>query len=154
MIVVDMNEVIDDVLALTQYEISTNNIAVSTDLAGSLYRIRGDPVQLKQVLANLVVNAIDAMRGNTDRPRRLLMVSRNSGSDNILIAVRDSGVGIEPGKIEELFKPFVTHKPEGMGMGLAFSRSIIEAHRGSLWATANEEAGATFQFSLPALAGI
>ncbi|HTU47099.1 MAG TPA: ATP-binding protein [Bryobacteraceae bacterium] len=151
MTVVNMNEIINDVLALTEYESSTRNITVATDLYPDLLLMRGDAVQLKQLLANLVVNAIEAMRGNSDQPRQLFITSQNLGTDQILVTVRDTGVGIDPEKIEELFKPFITHKPEGMGMGLPISRSIIEAHHGRLWANANEDGGATFQFSAPAL---
>jgi PAS domain S-box-containing protein len=152
MTVVNMNEIINDVLALTEYESSTRNIAVATDLSPDLLLMRGDAVQLKQLLANLVVNAIEAMRGNSNKPRQLFVTSQNSGTDQILVTVRDTGVGLDPAKIEELFKPFVSHKPEGMGMGLAISRSIIEAHHGRLWANANEDGGATFQYSVPAFA--
>ena len=149
--VVYLNELINEVLTLTQYEILTHNIAAETELANDLLAVRGDPVQLKQVLANLVVNAIEAIRESTGPARRLVIVSRNSAPDEILVAVRDSGVGIDLETTGELFRPFVTHKPEGLGMGLAISRSIIEAHGGRLWATANEWGGATFQLSLPAL---
>jgi FixJ family two-component response regulator len=141
MTVVNMNEVIKDVLALTEYEISTRSIAVTTNLCLDLLLMRGDAVQLKQLLANLVVNAIEAMRRNSDQPRQLFIKSQNLGTDQILVAVQDTGVGVDPEKIEELFKPFITHKPEGMGMGLAISRSIIEAHHGRLWANANEDGG-------------
>jgi PAS domain S-box-containing protein len=149
MAIVEINEVINDVLSLTRYEILTHDIALGTDLADRLLPVRGDSVQLKQVLANLVVNAIEAMRESTGRPRDLLITSRNAGPDRILVSVCDSGVGIDPRMADELFKPFVTRKTQGMGMGLAISRSIIEAHGGRLWATANEDAGATFQFCLP-----
>jgi C4-dicarboxylate-specific signal transduction histidine kinase len=150
MTVVNMNEIINDVLALTDYEISTRDISVATDLCHNLFLMRGDAVQLKQLLANLVVNAIEAMRGNSHQPRQLFITSQNVGTAQILVKVRDTGVGVDPDKIEELFKPFISHKPEGMGMGLAISRSIIEAHHGRLWASANEDRGATFQFSAPA----
>ena len=111
---------------------------MATDLCPDLLIIRGDSVQLKQLLANLVVNAIEAMRGNSHQPRQLFITSQNFGTDQILVTVRDTGVGVDPERIEELFKPFVTHKPKGMGMGLAISRSIMEAHHGRLWANANE----------------
>jgi PAS domain S-box-containing protein len=149
--VVYLNELINEVLTLTRYEILSHNIAAETELANDLLEVRGDPVQLKQVLANLVVNAIEAIRESTGPSRSILIVSENSASDEILVAVNDSGVGIDLKTTEELFMPFITHKPEGLGMGLAISRSIIEAHGGRLWATVNEQRGATFQFSLPAL---
>jgi PAS domain S-box-containing protein len=151
MSIIDMNEIIEDVLSLTRHAMLRQNIALETELADPLFRVRGDSVQLKQVLANLVVNAIEAMRESSAPARNLFITSRNSGPDEITVAVRDSGTGIDPATAKELFKPFVTRKTEGMGMGLAISRSIIEAHRGRLWAINNQPAGATFQFCLPAL---
>jgi two-component system sensor kinase FixL len=150
MSIVDTNEVINDVLTLTRHEIVRHNISLRTDLTVDLSPIRGDPIQLKQVLVNVIINAIESMSVNSNEPRELLITSQNHGSAQILIAVRDSGVGIDPGKVEALFKPFVTNKAGGLGMGLAISRSIIEGHGGRLWAAPNEGRGATFQFSVPA----
>jgi C4-dicarboxylate-specific signal transduction histidine kinase len=101
MTVVNMNEIINDILALTEYEISTRNIAVATDLYPDLLVMRGDAVRLKQLLANLVVNAIEAMRGNSDQPRQLFITSENLGYRPILVTVRDTGVGVDPAFILE-----------------------------------------------------
>jgi C4-dicarboxylate-specific signal transduction histidine kinase len=150
-LIVQINDMVTDVLSLTRNEILTHNITLQTELSNDLLPVRGDPVQLKQVLANLVLNAIEAMHANREGARHLLVASRNDGRDRILVSVRDSGPGLDPDIIEELFKPFVTNKPDGLGMGLAISRSIIEAHGGRLWATVNDDTGATFQFSLSLL---
>jgi len=109
----------------------------------------GDRVQLQQVVLNLVVNAIDAMSGMVDRRRTLTVVSAYAGEKALRIEVRDSGPGLDPPSADRLFEAFFTTKAEGLGMGLWISRSIIEAHGGRLWATANEPHGAVFQFSLP-----
>ena len=148
--VVHLNDLINDVLLLTRYKLFTHNIVLSAELAEDLCAVRGDPVQLKQVLANLVVNAIEAMLETEEKRRQLLISSKNSGLADVLVAVSDSGPGIDPDNAEELFQPFVTHKADGMGMGLPISRSIIEAHGGRLWGTRNEIGGTTFRFCLPA----
>ncbi len=150
-LVVYMNDLVTDVLSLTRYEVLTHSITLRTDLSTDVLPVRGDPVQLKQVLANLVINAIEAMHANPEGTRHLLIASRNDPPDRIVVNVRDSGPGLDRNLIEELFKPFVTNKPDGLGMGLTISRSLIEAHGGRLWASVNEDTGATFQFSLPAL---
>ena len=109
----------------------------------------GDRVQLQQVLLNLVLNAIDAMSGVHDRPRELTIVSRADGSNAVVVEVRDSGIGLDPDRVERVFEAFYTTKAEGLGIGLSISRSIVEAHGGRLWAAANEPYGAVFRFSLP-----
>jgi C4-dicarboxylate-specific signal transduction histidine kinase len=147
---VDMNDAIKEVLTLLRREIVRHGISLRTDLAADLSPARGDSIQLRQVLANLIVNAIESIGIKANEPREVLVTSQSHGLDQILIAVRDSGVGIDPTTVEELFKPFVTKKREGIGMGLAISRSIIEACGGRLWAAPNELGGATFQFSIPA----
>ena len=111
--------------------------------------ILADRIQLQQVLLNLIINAIEAMSGAGDGPRELLVRSGTDESRRVLVAVRDSGPGLDPQSLEPLFDAFYTTKPHGLGMGLAISRSIIEAHGGRLWATANEGRGATFKFTLP-----
>ncbi len=108
-----------------------------------------DRIQLQQVIINLVMNGMEAMAPVTDRPRELKILSQREG-DAVLVAVRDSGVGIDPEHVDRLFNAFFTTKPGGMGMGLSICRSIIEAHGGKLWAFRNVGAGATFQFTLPA----
>jgi C4-dicarboxylate-specific signal transduction histidine kinase len=147
---VAMNQLIDEVLALTRHEIVRQSVALRTDLAADLHEIEGDAVQLQQVVLNLVVNAIEAMACNNGDPRELAVSTGNQGTDQIVVSVRDSGVGIDPSAMQEIFKPFVTSKEGGMGMGLSISRSIVEAHGGKLWAAPNEDRGATFQFSIPA----
>jgi signal transduction histidine kinase len=108
----------------------------------------GDRVQLQQVILNLMMNGIEAMSGVTDRSRELLIRSCQHESDKVLVAVQDSGVGLQSESLDHLFEAFFTTKPKGMGMGLATSRSIIEAHGGKLWASPNDGPGATFQFTL------
>jgi signal transduction histidine kinase len=122
---------------------------VRTELAIDLAPVPGDRVQLRQVALNLAMNGIDALKGVMDRPRELLVRSQPHGSSSVLVAVQDSGVGLDPTAMERLFEPFYTTKPEGMGMGLRISRSIVEAHGGRLWASQNAPNGTIFQFTLP-----
>ena len=124
-------------------------MALRMELAADLPRVLGDRVQLQQVILNLVMNGIEAMSPVTDRPREMLIRSSEHESDKVLVAVQDSGVGIDAQDIEKIFDAFYTTKSQGMGMGLAICRSIVEAHGGRLWATANEDRGATFRFTLP-----
>lgn len=148
MVSIDMNEAILGVLSLTRYPILKNGILLKTDLASDLRPARGDPVQLQQVMVNLIVNAVEAMAMKSEGPRELLVASQNQGQDRIVIQVRDSGIGIDPGRLQQIFQPFVTSKPDGMGIGLSLSRTIVEAHGGRLWAEPNQGPGATFRFSL------
>jgi signal transduction histidine kinase len=153
----DVNEVIKEVLTLTGHEISRRGVTLRTGLAAGLPPIAGDPVQLQQVLVNLIMNAIEATAARGEGPRELLVtseelvISEEDGSDRIVVGVRDSGVGIDSENMDRLFEPFFTTKATGMGMGLSISRSVIERHGGRLWAAPNEGAGATFRFSLPVL---
>lgn len=142
----DINEVIQEVAGLIRRELPRNHISLLTDLTADL-RIRGDRVQLQQVLINLIMNSIDAMRTLADRPRRLLIKSAKH-SDGVLVQVQDSGPGIDPGQGDHIFEPFFTTKAEGIGMGLSISRSIVESHGGRLWAVP-EPNGALFEFTLP-----
>jgi len=112
-----------------------------------------DRVQLQQVILNLMMNAIEAMSGISDGPRELLVRSGTDESEQVVISVQDSGPGLDPKNLEHLFDAFYTTKPQGLGMGLAISRSIIDAHGGRLWATANAPRGAVFQFVLPVASG-
>ena len=137
------------VIALTRYEMSRHGIALDTQLAQGLPLVQADRVQLQQVMLNLIVNAVEAMREVADRPRELTIVSGRQDAQEVLIAVRDSGIGVDPASCDKLFDAFYTTKADGIGMGLSISRSIIEAHGGRLWATANLVHGAVFQFSLP-----
>ena len=145
----DINQVIDDVVALIRREINLHSISLRLDLGASLPPVDGDRIQLQQVITNLLMNGIQAMSAVTDRPRELRIRSREHGSDQILVAVEDSGIGIEPEHVDRLFNAFFTTKPDGMGMGLSICRSIVEQHGGHIWATRNFGAGSTFQFTLP-----
>ena len=143
----DINEVIQEVAILVRHEATRSRVSVRLDLAADLPRVLGDHVQLQQVLINLVINSIEAMRTLTDRPRELLIKSMRN-SDAVLIQVQDSGKGLDPEQAGRIFEPFFTTKPEGIGMGLSISRSIIESHGGRLW-TVTGSSGALFQFTLP-----
>jgi PAS domain S-box-containing protein len=146
---VDLNEATREVIALARSELQRNQAILSPELADGLPPIAGDRVQLQQVILNLLLNASEAMRGIEDRPRRLLVRTENEEGDRVRLSVKDSGVGLEPHAVEKLFQPFYTTKSSGMGIGLSVSRSIIENHRGRIWATPNDGPGATFSFSLP-----
>lgn len=143
----DLNELIGEVLALAQEQLEQHHIAVRIDLGPNA--IEGDAVQLQQMLLNLILNAIEAMELREDGPRELLLTSRSQSNGEIVIAIHDSGVGINADQSEQLFEPFFTTKDTGIGMGLTICRSIMEAHGGRLWATPNVMGGATFYFSLP-----
>jgi C4-dicarboxylate-specific signal transduction histidine kinase len=145
----DINDVISDVVALVQRELLTNGVGLRLDLAALPFPIFGDRVQLQQVIINLVMNGIEAMSPVTERPRELWIRSYPHDENQILVAVQDSGVGINPEQIDRMFNPFFTTKQDGMSMGLSICRSIIEAHGGELWALANVRSGATFQFTVP-----
>ena len=144
-----MNEVIAEVLALAEGELRRHGVALYTDLAAALPLVLGDRIQLQQVLLNLLLNGMEALRGVTDRPRALIVRSQPEESAAIRVSVQDVGPGIPPQDLERIFTAFMTTKPEGLGIGLAVSRSIIEAHGGRLWATLNDGPGATVQFTLP-----
>ena len=144
----DLNNAIEEVGILTRKEAESNNVIVHMDLAHDLPNVVGDRVQLQQVILNLVMNGIEAMATVNGRPRELLVGSRRHESDKVLVYVQDSGVGIDRQNGNCIFDPFYTTKPNGMGMGLAISRSIVEDHGGSLWATPNDGPGAIFQFTI------
>jgi PAS domain S-box-containing protein len=148
----DVNDLIRDSAALVHGELRRNRVALRTELAEGLPPVVGDRVQLQQVLLNLIINAVEAM-GAVKGPRDLLVRTHGDESGAVLVSVRDSGVGLDPQSSDKLFDAFYTTKPEGMGMGLSVSRSIIEAHGGRLWAASDGRAGATFQFTLPAGGG-
>jgi signal transduction histidine kinase len=166
---VGMNEVIQEVLILTRTELQKNRVSLRTQFANDLPMVMGDKILLQQVILNLVLNAIEAMNGIAEGQRELCVSSRrvteilreagketlesksltDLESTSVLIALQDSGPGLNATELRRAFEPFYTTKPEGMGMGLAISRSIIEAHDGRLWATADAPRGAVFQFTLP-----
>jgi C4-dicarboxylate-specific signal transduction histidine kinase len=145
----DINTVIHEVIALVQSEVHQNRVWLRTALSAALPPVLGDRVQVQQVLLNLLLNGIEAMRAVTDRPRELLISSQRHASDAVLVAVQDSGSGLDPESLDRLFDAFFTTRPGGMGMGLAISHSIITAHGGRLWASPNAGPGATLQFTLP-----
>jgi PAS domain S-box-containing protein len=144
----DLNETIRQVLAIIDPEARRQRVLVRSELAADLPPVRGDRVQLQQVILNLMMNGIEAMKEVTDRPRELLIRSRPDEANQLLVAVQDSGIGLDQQSVERVFEAFYTTKTDGMGMGLSISRSIIEAHGGRLWASANSGNGATFQFTL------
>ena len=145
----DVNDVVREVIALVQRELISHRVSLRMELAPALPMILGDRVQLQQVIINLVMNGIEAMQSVTDRPRELVIRSRQDETQQVLVSVTDCGVGISAENADRLFNAFFTTKSSGMGMGLSICRSIIEAHGGRLWATANLPHGATFQFTLP-----
>jgi C4-dicarboxylate-specific signal transduction histidine kinase len=147
---VEVNQLIREVGILVEGAALRNEVAVHTELAADLAATVGDRVQLRQVIVNLILNGIEAMSAVNDRPRLLVIRSEKRKPDEVLVAVQDSGVGIAPKDQKRIFDAFFTTKDQGMGMGLSISQSIIEAHGGRLWATNNDDFGATFQFTLPA----
>lgn len=147
---VDLNEVILEVLALAQNQARRSRVELRRELADDLPAVNGDRVQLQQVILNLVVNGMEAIATSRNGERELSISTSKDESNNLVVAVRDSGHGLDAANLERVFDAFFTTKPEGMGMGLAISRTIIESHGGRLWATSNSPHGAVFQFSLPA----
>jgi PAS domain S-box-containing protein len=146
----DINDVVDEVVALVQREVFSHRVFLRKELAPNLPVIMADRIQLQQVLINLVINGIEAMQMVTDRPRELKIRSRQEEAGQVLVAVEDCGVGISAESVDRLFNAFFTTKPGGMGIGLSICRSIIEEHGGRLSAFGNLGPGATFQFALPA----
>jgi len=148
---VDINKMILEVLDLSRNALRRNGISLQTQLQADNPLVCGDRIQLQQLVLNLVLNAVDAMSGPGSTLRELSICCRREGANEVLVEVRDSGRGLEDGTMGRIFDPFFTTKPDGMGMGLSISRSIVIAHGGRLWATPNEPRGAVFQFALPAL---
>ena len=146
---INLNEVIIEVFALAQNEARRHRVYLRRDLSREQPLVRGDRVQLQQVILNLIMNGIEAIDKSKNGPRELSVSSSNHQPDSVLVTVRDSGEGLDATNIDRVFDAFFTTKPDGMGMGLAISRTIIESHGGRLWATANTPRGAVFQFTLP-----
>ncbi|PYU49543.1 MAG: PAS domain-containing sensor histidine kinase [Acidobacteria bacterium] len=144
----DVNEAIREMIVLLRSEATRYNITLRMELAADLPRIMGDRVQLQQVLMNLIVNGIDAMK-EVDAARRLAVKSHRTEEEEVLVSVSDTGVGLPPQQADQLFNAFFTTKPNGTGMGLRISRSIVESHGGRLWAEDNSPRGASFHFALP-----
>jgi C4-dicarboxylate-specific signal transduction histidine kinase len=145
----DVNAMLREATALLEPRASREQVAIDLELADALPPAPGDRVQLLQVLVNLILNGIEAMRDISDRPRRVVVRSEMRERE-VLVAVQDAGAGIDPKDQRRIFDAFFTTKPQGMGMGLNVSQSIVQAHDGRLWATANPGGGTTFQFTLPA----
>jgi C4-dicarboxylate-specific signal transduction histidine kinase len=146
----EINNAICEVIELTRGETAKNAVSVQTELAEGLPLIQGDRVELQQVMLNLIVNAIEAMSEVSEGARELLISTGKSESGAVLVAVRDSGPGLSSATLEHLFDSFYTTKSSGLGLGLSICRSIVEAHGGRLWASANVPRGAIFQFTVPA----
>jgi C4-dicarboxylate-specific signal transduction histidine kinase len=145
----DLNAAINEVIVLARSAITENGVSVQTRLADGLFPMQGDCVQVQQVVLNLVLNAVEAMGSVEAGARELVISTEQTKTGGVLVALRDSGPGIDPEHLERVFNAFYTTKSSGVGMGLSICRSIIEAHGGRLWAEANEPRGAAFQFTLP-----
>ena len=152
-VAVDINGVIRDVLALTNWALQVRDVLLRTRLPAELPLVRGDRIQLQQVIMNLIINGADAMSSINDRPRILRIRSQIDGSGGILVAITDAGSGLDPGIANRIFEPLFTTKPNGMGMGLSICRSIVEAHGGRLWASPGSPNGTVFQFTMPIFDG-
>jgi C4-dicarboxylate-specific signal transduction histidine kinase len=148
---VDLNEVIHETVALAGRELFESRVRIEYQLTQPLPLVLADRIQMQQVLLNLIMNAVEAMSGNDNQPRLIHMDSRVDDSGDVLVSVRDLGIGLgsEPNRF---FTPFYTTKASGMGMGLSISRSLVEAHGGRLWARPNSPRGADFSFTLPVAA--
>lgn len=149
----DLNHIILDIVALTDGDVMRRSVQPKLRLAADLPLVLGDRVELQQVMLNLVLNSIEAMGTITDRARELTITSSSNGDRQVVVTVQDSGVGLNPEQTRRMFDPFVTTKPNGLGMGLSISRTILEAHGGTLTAEPNKGPGATFRFTLPTVRG-
>jgi C4-dicarboxylate-specific signal transduction histidine kinase len=145
----NVNEAIEEVVALTRSEVRRNKVTLRTELEDDLSPVLGDRVQLQQVVFNLIMNGVEAMSTVGERPRELVIRTQKDESDQVRVAVQDSGIGLDPQSMERIFDAFYTTKEDGMGMGLSISRSIVQNHGGRLWAVANDGPGTTFQFTVP-----
>jgi signal transduction histidine kinase len=148
----NVNEVVEEAVNLVRQEALRHGVTIRFEFASGLPPVRGDRIQLQQVIVNVAVNGMEAMTSVQDRERVLFVCTQTDQSDRILVAVADTGVGIEPENLNRLFGAFYTTKPGGLGMGLAICRRIIEAHGGRLWAVANVPRGAIFRFTVPVVA--
>jgi signal transduction histidine kinase len=146
---VDLNELTREVVSLSSGELQKNHVVLLLTLANELPLVIGDHVQLQQVVLNLIRNACDAMSDVSDRPRQLLIRTERDEDNRVRLSVQDTGVGFDPEIGGRLFEPYYTTKNDGMGIGLSVSQSIIESHKGLLWATLNDGPGATVSFSIP-----
>src|SRR5262249_36202418 len=145
----EINEAVNEVIAMVRSEIAKNRIGITTNLVDGPAPVHGDRVQVQQVVVNLILNAVEAMASVEVGDRQLRVSTDQTDENCILVAVRDSGPGIDPGHLERVFEAFYTTKSSGVGMGLSICRSIIAGHGGRLWAELNGDRGAIFQFTLP-----
>jgi C4-dicarboxylate-specific signal transduction histidine kinase len=150
---VQINEIIAEIVPIADAQASKNGVVLQLELSPDLPTVVGDRIQLQQVVLNLMMNAIEAMSNVPDRPRRLLIQSHMANTEQVCVSVTDTGVGVNGEVMTRLFEPFFTTRPQGMGMGLPISRSIIEAHGGRLWAESCVNQGSVFQFTLPSAGG-
>jgi C4-dicarboxylate-specific signal transduction histidine kinase len=146
-----LHEAVNEVIVMVQSAIAKNGISFSTRLMDGLVPVQGDRVQLQQVLVNLILNAVEAMSSIEDGTRELSIRTEQSQTGGVLVAVHDSGPGVNPVDLERVFEPFYTTKTSGIGMGLSICQTIINGHGGRLWMSANKPRGAVFQFTLPAV---
>jgi C4-dicarboxylate-specific signal transduction histidine kinase len=144
-----INDIILATVSLIESEILKNNVSLRTKLSDEVPLVQGDRVQLQQVILNLILNGLEAINRSPEGPRDLVISSTKNDSKGVRVTVQDTGVGLAPENADRVFSAFYTTKPDGMGMGLAISRSIVEAHGGRIWATPNSPRGAVFQFILP-----
>jgi two-component system sensor kinase FixL len=146
---VDVNKLIQETTSLVNSDFVISNISLTLDLSADLPTIVGDHIQLQQVILNLVLNGVEAMKGVESGSRELIVRTRYDDPSTVTVVVQDSGIGIDAGKLEKIFDPFFTTKPDGLGMGLSINRTIIETHGGRIWATQSLEGGAIFSFNIP-----
>ena len=145
----DLNAAIQEILTLTRTELVRHDVMLRANLSGGDRMVFGDRVQLQQVMLNLILNSIEAMNAVIDRPKMLTISSERVEPSSLLVAVKDTGAGLDPTTADRIFESFFTTKPNGMGMGLSICRSIIDAHGERFWASPNMPYGAIFQFTLP-----
>jgi C4-dicarboxylate-specific signal transduction histidine kinase len=150
---VNLNDAALEVITLSLADLQKNGVVLRPELADDLPLVKGDRVQLQQVILNLLRNGSEAMSAVEDRPRQLVIRTEEEEGGRVRLTVQDAGMGVEPGGAHRLFEPFYTTKNDGMGIGLSVSRSIIESHHGRLWATLNDGPGAAFSFSIPRAPG-
>jgi signal transduction histidine kinase len=148
-ITLDLNTIIEEVVLLVQHEMERKKVSLRSDLNGHLPQVKGDPVQLQQVVLNLILNGAEAMATVEDRVREVIIRTGTEENDAVYVEVQDVGIGINPQEQERVFDAFYTTKGGGMGMGLSISRSIVQNHKGKLWAKANKGPGTTFRFTIP-----
>jgi two-component system sensor kinase FixL len=149
-VALDLDTIIEDVLGLVRSDMVVKRVVVHHARGAALPAVLGDPVQLRQVFLNLIVNAGEAIASTGDGPREIRIAVSQPDAGHVAVAIRDSGVGVPASELERIFEHFVTSKPQGLGMGLAISRSIVEANGGTIWATRNEDRGLTLHVALPA----